>query len=109
MLWAVHLECPSGVWFAFNCYRHWVTLFISAGEEKGHFLFSKEGVNQGDLLAAVVCGLGILPLICELQQSHPGVTQPWYADGAEAGGTFEGIQRNLDWSWYYHNIPTMGL
>ena len=63
MLWAVRFKWPSGAWFAFNCYRHWYTLVIRAGYGPGHFLFSKEGVTQGDTLEMVVYGLGITPLI----------------------------------------------
>ena len=40
-------------------------------------------------------GLVILPFIRELQQAHPGFTQPWYADDVGAGGTFGGIWRHL--------------
>ena len=84
MLWAVQHEWPSGARFAFNCYHHWVTLVIRAGNGTVHFLFSKKGVNQGDPLAMVAYGLGIFLLIRELQKEYPGVTQPWYAD--DAGG-----------------------
>ena len=41
-------------------------------------------------------GLGILPLVRELRQAHPGATQPWYADDTGEDGTFEGIWRHLD-------------
>ena len=63
MLWAVRYKWPSGARFSFNCYRHWVTLVIMAGEETGHFLYSKEDVTQGDPLAMVADGMGVLPLI----------------------------------------------
>ena len=96
MLGAVTFEWPSDTRFSFNCYRHWATLVIRAGDGTGHFLFSKEGMTQGDPLAMVAYGLGILPLICELQQAHPSVTHPWYTDAAGEGGTFEGIHLHLD-------------
>ena len=63
MLWAVRHEWPSGEQFEFNCYRHWATLVIRAGDGTGHFLYSKEGVTQGDTLTMVAYGMGILPLI----------------------------------------------
>ena len=63
MLWAMRHEWPSGVRFAFNFYRHWDTLVIRAGDGTGHFLFIKEGVTQGDPLAMVEYGMGILPLV----------------------------------------------
>ena len=58
MLWEVRHECPSGVWFAFNCYRHWATLVIRAGNGTVHFLHIKEGVNQGNPLTMITYGLG---------------------------------------------------
>ena len=44
----------------------------------------------------IVYGIGVLPLIRELRSSYPQVTQPWYADGMEAGGTFQHI---LEYFW----------
>ena len=96
MLWALRHEWPSGARFTFNCYHHWVTLVIRAGNVTGHFLFSKELVTQGDPLAMVVYGLGMFPLIRELQKEYPGVTQPWYVDDSGVSGTLGGIRRNLD-------------
>ena len=61
MLWVVRHEWPSGARFAFNCYRHWATLLITAGNAMGHLLHSKEGVTQGDTLTMVACGLGTPP------------------------------------------------
>ena len=55
------------------------------GDGSDHFLHSKEGVTQGDLLAMIAYGIGVLPLIWELREAHPRVTQPWYADDAGAG------------------------
>ena len=69
-----------GAQFSFNCCHHWATLVIRTGDGAGHFLYSKEEVTQGDPLAMVEYGLGILPLIYELRTDHPSVTQPWYAD-----------------------------
>ena len=63
ILWAVRHEWPSGTCFAFNYYRNWDTLVIRAGDGTGRFLYSKEGLTQGDPLEMVVYGLGILPLI----------------------------------------------
>ena len=44
----------------------------------------------------IAYGLVILPLIWDLQTSHPDVTKPWYADDTGAGGTFAGICQHLD-------------
>ena len=65
------------------------------GEGSGHFLHSKEGVTQGDPLAMITYGIGVLPLIRELREAHPRVTQPWYADEAGAGGTFSKVQSHF--------------
>ena len=62
-------------------------MVIRASEGIGHFLFSKEGVTHGYPLKMVAYVMGILPLIHEMQQSHPGVAHPWYANDAGAGGT----------------------
>ena len=96
MLWAVRSECPSGAQFTFNCYRHWATLDVrDIGDGSGHFLHSKEGVTYGDPLAMIAYGRGVLPLIRELKEAHPCVTQPWYADDAGAGGTFADVQAHF--------------
>ena len=63
MIWAVRHECTSGAQFTFNCYRHWATLvFQDTGDRSGHFLHIKEGVTQGDPLAMIAYGIGVLPL-----------------------------------------------
>ena len=54
-------------------------------------MHSKEGVTQGDPLAMIAYGIGVLTLIRELRNTHPRVTQPWYADDAGAGRTFQHI------------------
>ena len=57
----------------------------------GHFLHSKEGVAQGDPLTMIVYGIGVLPIIRDLWEAHLCVTQPWYADDAGEGGSFDHI------------------
>ena len=37
----------------------------------------------------ITYGIGVPPLIKELQNTHPQVTKPWYTDDAGAGGTFQ--------------------
>ena len=79
MLWPVQNECPSGAQFTFNFNRHWATLMVwETGDGSGYFLHSKEGVTQGDPLAMIVYDIGSLPLIREMRNDHPRVTQPWY-------------------------------
>ena len=62
---------------------------LGRARKSGHFLPSKEDVTQGGSLSMIVYGIGFLPLIRELWEAHPRVTQPWYADDTGAGG---GIQ-----------------
>ena len=45
-------------------------------------------MTQGDPLAMIAYGIGILPLINNLIQEITHVTQPWYADDAGGLGTF---------------------
>ena len=47
-------------------------------------------------------GIGVLPLIWELRDAHPRVTQPWYADDAGAGGTFQQVQA------YFRDLQARG-
>ena len=62
MLWAVRHEWPSSTHFPFNCYRHWATLVVrDIGDGSSHFFHSKEGVTQGDPLAMIAYGIGVLP------------------------------------------------
>ena len=43
----------------------------------------------------ITYGIWFLPLIRELQKEHPRVTQPWYADNAGEGGTFDHIMAHF--------------
>ena len=61
------------------------------------FLYSKEGVNQGDPLAMITYGIGVLILIQEFRDTNRCITQPWYADNAEEGGEFGRILTHF---WY---------
>ena len=61
MLWEVRHKWISGVRFLFNCYYHWATLVIRAGNGTDHFLYSKEVVTQGYPLAMVAYRLGTPP------------------------------------------------
>jgi hypothetical protein len=92
MLWTVRHKWPAGARFTFNCYRHWTILMVRTTDGTAIFLFSKEGVTQGDPLSMLVYGIGMLPLACKLKQAIPAVKQPWYADDAGAGGKFENLR-----------------
>ena len=39
----------------------------------------------------IAYGIEVLPLIRDIRNAHPQVTQTWYADDAGAGGTFQQI------------------
>ena len=88
-LWTIRHLWPSGARFVFNCYKHW-SLLIMRGEDGAiTILHSKEGVTQGDPLAMVVYGVGMLPLTHSLRRQTEELMQLWYADDAAAGGKFE--------------------
>ena len=55
---------------------------------------SSEGTTQGDPLAMVKYGIGIIPLIVLLQK--PKVTQNWYADDGSAAGDLKSLRAILD-------------
>ena len=55
------------------------------------FLHSREGVNQGYPLAMLAYGIVVLQLKKQLKAAYFDVTQPWYADDADALYTFNNI------------------
>jgi hypothetical protein len=89
MLWTTRHEWAWGAQFIFNCYRHFAMLVIRTGRDLFLIILSKEAATQGDPLAMVMCGVGLLPLIRILKKAVSDVHQPWYADDAGAGGRFE--------------------
>jgi hypothetical protein len=94
MLWAIPHEWLSGARFVFNCYKHWAVLLLQGNNGHAAFIFSKEGVTQGDPLSMFAYRiLGILPLIRQVKADFPQVEQPWYADDAGAGAKFDEIER----------------
>ena len=70
MLLNVRNLWPRCARFVFNTYRGWSVLVLR-GQQK--FLFSKEGVTQGDPLSMLVYAVGILPLIQSVQSPHSGM------------------------------------
>ena len=48
-------------------------------------------MTKGDPLTIIAYGIRVLPLIRELREAHPRITQPWYADDAGARGKFTNI------------------
>ena len=47
-------------------YSHWSSLVLQNGNDATSFLHRREGVRQGDPLAMVAYGIGVLPLIKHL-------------------------------------------
>jgi hypothetical protein len=69
----VHHKWPSRARFTFNCYKHWTTLVVRTGNGLALFIFSKEGITQGDPFAMMAYGIMLLPLICSLKEEIPDV------------------------------------
>ena len=74
MLWTVRHLWPSGARFSFNFYRHWSSLVFRNGNGTASILHSREGVMQGDPLAMIAYGIGILPLIKNIEREIPDIT-----------------------------------
>ena len=87
MLLNVRKFWPRCARFVFNTYRGWPVLVLRGHSE---FLFSREGVTQGDPLSMFVYAIGTLPLIHSLEDACRW-TQLWYADDASAGGLLEDL------------------
>ena len=96
MLWTVRHLWPTGAHFIFNCYSNWLSLVLQNRNGTASILHSIEGVTQGDTLAMIAYGIGILPLIKNLKPAIPDVTQPWYADDAGALGAFARLETYRD-------------
>ena len=54
-------------------------------------MHSREGVNQGDILAVLAYGIVFLLMIKSLKAAYTNVTQTWYADDSSTLGTFNNI------------------
>ena len=92
--------------FLFNTYNGHAALVVRGAEE---FLYSREGVTQGDPLSMFLYAVGTLPLIRSLKK--PLWTQVWYADDASACGRLVHIRQWFDLllqrgpSFGYHPNP----
>ena len=96
-LWTVRHRWPAGAKFTFNCYRHWAQLLVRSEDgDIAAILYSKEGCTQGDPLAMIVYGVGMLPLVEKLEEEIPDIVQPWYADDAGAAGDYENIAKYFE-------------
>ena len=90
-------------------------MVLQNGNVMASILHSREGVTQGDPLAMIAYGIGILPIIKNLKWEIPDVTQPWYADDARLLGTFARLESYFDSltrqvpEQRYHLKPTKGV
>ena len=95
MLLHARVLWPRCTCFLFNTYWGWLVLVLKGSST---FLYSKEGVTQGDPLFMFMYAVGTLPSIRSLH--NPGHwTQLWYADDASAGGTLLDLH---DWFSLLH-------
>ena len=79
---------PRCARFIFNTYRGCSPLVVQGADT---FLYSREGVTQGDPLSMLLYAVATLPLIGHLN-AHKHVIQNWYADDASAIGELEHVQ-----------------
>ena len=89
-LWNARHLWPRGCRFIFNCYKAWSTLVVNGSST---FLYSKEGVTQGDPLSLAFYAISVLPLIRALKDTKSW-TQAWYADDASCASE---LHRLLRW------------
>ena len=63
----------------------------------------------------IAYGIEIFPVIRELREAHPHVTQLWYADDAGEGVTFIDVQAHFQYlqargtAWGYYPEPTKSI
>eukprot|EP00957_Ditylum_brightwellii_P159210 12117915-Ditylum_brightwellii.AAC.1 len=98
MLWHVCHYWPSGCWFAFNIYWHWKVSVLWGTDD---FVFSMEGVSQGDLMAMFLYALCVLLITNQLTHHQLDVEllicivktlQGWYTDDSAKAKFFEALQ-----------------
>ena len=102
LLWNARILWPRCSRFLFNTYRGWAVLFVRGSAE---YLYSREGVTQGDPLSMFLYAIGILPLIRSLKDPSKW-TQVWYADDASACGELSNIRKWFD--LLLHHGPLYG-
>jgi hypothetical protein len=61
----------------------------NSNDGTGVYIWSKQGVTQGDPLATFIYVMGMLPLTHQLKIEFPTVTQLCFADDAAAAGNFK--------------------
>ena len=76
--------------FLFNTYRGYSILVVQGTSE---YMFSKEGVTQGDPLSMLLYAVAVLPLIQALEDREKWI-QNWYADDSACAA---GLPRLREW------------
>lgn len=97
MLWNVRHLWPSGSRFAFNMYKHHRILVMRGWDS---YLYSREGVTQGDPLAMLLYAIALLPMIDALEDwlAEDRRTYDNLIDWEETDiGWVEDILRDDDW------------
>ena len=89
-IWNTSVLWPRCARFVFNSYRGYAVLYIAGSKQT---LLSKEGVTQGDPLAMLVYGLGILPQTRKLKNPSKH-KQNWYANDS---GCFAQLLQLKEW------------
>ena len=92
VLWNTRILWPSCSAFIFNTYRGWSPLIVTDFKE---YLYSKEGVTQGDPLSMFVYAVATLPFIKHLRHPPPVGGDVWYADDASACAPLQDLM-----SWF---------
>ena len=83
MLLHAHVFWPLCAHFLFKTYRGWLVLVLRGSST---YLYSKEGVTQGDPLSMFMYVIETFPLTRSINDPEQW-TQLWYADDASASGT----------------------
>ena len=90
-LWNIRVLWPRCSRFLFNSYRGWGSLVVQGSDK---FMFSKEGVTQGDPLSMFMYAVDTIPLISLLKDGTGKRKQVWYADDASACSELNSLK---DW------------
>ena len=91
-LWNARTLWPQCSRFHFNTYRGHATLVVHGSPE---FIYSREGVTQGDPLSMLLYAVAMLPLVRSLSETNSS-TQIWYADDSACAAKLANLRVWLD-------------
>ena len=92
LLWNARILRPTASQFLFNCYKGWACLVLSNYSE---YIYSREGVTQGDPISMLMYAIGTIPLIRQLSIDNDW-TQVWYADDSSVCGKLTSVRAWFD-------------